>query len=124
MRAASPLTWETLRSGAGGEGFALHRVDAEGEADDGAVVGLVELQPAYDAGGAADRFYLLPLGGDDYVPLRGTHRLAALRGDHARLHAPVRRRPRRGSAGRARGDPGPLPLSSRQAANLSKKRAK
>ena len=76
-----------VEGGAGGERFAFHQVDAEGEADDRTVERLVELEPAYDAGRTADRFHLFPFGSDDYVSLRGTHRLAALRGDHPRLHA-------------------------------------
>src|SRR5215203_3986430 len=64
-----------VEGGAGGERFAFHRVDAEGEPDDGTVERLVELQPAYDAGRAADRFNLALSCGDDYVSLRGTHRL-------------------------------------------------
>jgi hypothetical protein len=76
-----------VEGGAGGERFAFHRVDAEGEPDDGTVERLVELQPAYDAGRAADPFHLTLSCGDDYVSLWGTHRLAALRGDHTRLHA-------------------------------------
>src|SRR5688572_5652787 len=79
-----------VEGGAGGEGLAFHRVHAEGEPEDGPVERFVDLQPAYDAGRAADRFYLTLSCGDDYVSLRGTHRLAALRGDHPRLHAPFR----------------------------------
>src|SRR5918996_6052103 len=79
-----------VEGGAGGERFSFHRIDAQGEPDDGPVEGLVELQPAYDSGRAADRFHLLPFGGDDYVFFRGAHPLPAPRGDHARLHAPFR----------------------------------
>jgi hypothetical protein len=79
-----------VEGGAGGERFAFHRIDAEGEADDGPVERLVKLQPAYYAGRTTDRFHLTLSGGDDYVSLRGTHRLATLRGDHPRLHASFR----------------------------------
>src|SRR5215210_734769 len=82
-----------VEGGAGGERFALHRVHADGEADDGPVERLVELKPAHDAGRAADCFHLTLSGGDDYVSLRGTHRLAALHGDPPRLHASFRDRP-------------------------------
>ena len=42
-------------------------VDGEGEADDGAVEGLVELELAHDARRPADGVYLLPCARDDYV---------------------------------------------------------
>src|ERR687889_1612643 len=112
-----------VEDGAGGERFALHRVDAQGEPDDGPVERLVELQPAHDAGGAADRFHRFQLRGDDYVSSWGAHRLAALRGDHARLHAPFGDRPGEALTD-AFGQVETLTLLLGQRANLSKKRAK
>ena len=98
-------------------------IDREGEADDGAVEGLVELELAHDARRAADGTYLLSRAAHDHVALRGTHRVAGLGGDHPRLHA---------SPFSGGGDALPdalgevqTPLSDLvQAANLSKKPAK
>src|SRR5215208_4432143 len=112
-----------VEEGAGREVLPLaFGVEGEGEADDGAVEGLVELEPAHDAGRAADGVYGLPFCGHDYVALRGTHRVSALGGDHTRLHAPLRY---------GGGDAAPDALRkvepaglSHQPQNLSKKRAK
>src|SRR3712207_2685737 len=79
-----------VEEGAGGEGRASAlRVDREGQAHYGAVEGLVELETPYDACAATDGVYFFLSGGDDDVALRGAHRVAALCGDHTRLHAPL-----------------------------------
>src|SRR5215208_1351672 len=112
-----------VEDGAGGERFAFNRIDAEGEADDGSVERLVELEAAHDSGRTADRFHLTLSCGDDYVSLRGTHRLAALRGDHPRLHASFRDRPGEALPD-ALGEIQPLAFLLCQGPYLSKKRAK
>jgi hypothetical protein len=82
----------------------------------------VELELAHDVRRAADVVYLLLGGGDDYVALRGAHRVATLRGDHARLNTPFRDggRDTLPDALREVEPAGPF----HQALNLSKKRAK
>src|SRR5215208_168847 len=112
-----------LAAEAGEGGVTADRVDAEGEADDGPVERLVELEPAHDSGRTADRFHLFHFGGDDYVSLWGTHRLAALRGDHTRLHASSRHRPGEALPD-ALGEIQALAFLLCQRAYLSKKRAK
>jgi hypothetical protein len=98
-------------------------VDREGEADHGAVEGPVELELAHDAHRAADGIYLFAGAGDDYVALRRAHRLAGLRGDHARLHASRTDRGGDTLPDALREIQAPVP-DFVQAANLSKKRAK
>src|ERR671912_239005 len=123
MYVNSLLATEAGEGGAGGERFAFHRVHAEGEADDGPVERFVELQPAHDAGRAAYHVHLFLLRGDDYVSLWGAHRLATLRGDHARLHASFRYRPGEALSD-ALGKIQALASLLGQRAYLSKKRAK